>query len=173
MKDLDEVLEIVNENGEVIGTALRTEIHGNPSLMHRVVHVLIFNEKGELLLQKRSNSKDVAPGKWDTSVGGHVEHGEDLSYAAGREMDEELGVRGFEPEHLYSYIHSNQFETELVNTYRCIFNGPFKFNIAEIDEIRFWDAGEIEKAMGSGLLSDNLEDEFRTYMRHQAPLASG
>lgn len=173
MKTPEEELEIVNEKGEIIGTATRAHIHGNPSLTHRVVHVLIFSEKGEMLLQKRSLAKDVAPGKWDTSVGGHVGIGEDLPVSAKREMDEELGIKGIEPEHLYSYIHSNPYETELVYTYRCIYDGPFRFNRAEIDEIRFWSPAEVEKALGIGLLSDNFEDEFRTYMRRQTPLASG
>ena len=87
----DEYLEIVNEKGEIIGSAQRSEIHGNPSLMHKVVHVLVFNREGDLLLQKRSQNKDVAPGKWDTSVGGHVEAGEDLLGSCKREMLEELG----------------------------------------------------------------------------------
>lgn len=97
----DEILEIVNEEGEVLGLAPRSEIHGNPSLWHRVVHVLVFNRKGELLLQKRSMDKDVAPGRWDTSVGGHVNPGESLVKAAARELMEELGVEA-EPEFVYS-----------------------------------------------------------------------
>ena len=76
----------------------------DPSLLHKVVHVLVFNDAGNLLLQKRSMNKDVAPGKWDTSVGGHVSPGEDLKTAALREMKEELGVIPEDIEPLYSYI---------------------------------------------------------------------
>ena len=86
MKEKTELLEIVDSEGKVIGIAPRFQIHGNPSLMHRVIHILLFNKKGELLLQKRSMDKDVAPGKWDTSVGGHVDPGEELPAAAAREM---------------------------------------------------------------------------------------
>jgi isopentenyldiphosphate isomerase len=132
--DADEYLEVVNEKGEIIGYAQRSEIHGNPSLMHKVVHVLVFNRKGDLLgnpslmhkvvhvlvfnrkgdllLQKRSQHKDVAPGKWDTSVGGHVEAGEDMLSSCKREMQEELGITEIEPEYLYSYIHRNNYESE-------------------------------------------------------------
>ncbi|HIJ60603.1 MAG TPA: NUDIX domain-containing protein, partial [Nitrospirae bacterium] len=74
----EEFLEIVDADGNTIGTALRSDVHGNPALLHKVVHVLVFNKRGDLLLQKRSLSKDVAPGKWDTSVGGHVSPNEDL-----------------------------------------------------------------------------------------------
>jgi isopentenyldiphosphate isomerase len=162
----EEFLEIVNQKGEVISHAKRSEIHGNPSLMHRVVHVLVFNKKGEVLLQKRSNSKDVAPGKWDTSVGGHVGIGEDLNFSSKREMQEELGITGHEPEFIYSYIHSNHYETELVTTYRCIYEGRISFNEEEIEEVRFWSLEEIMETIGKNIFSDNFENEFRTYLNY-------
>lgn len=162
----EERLEIVNYKGEVIGHASRSEIHGNPSMTHRVVHVLVFNSKGEILLQKRSQKKDVAPGKWDTSVGGHVAIGENLICSSRREMYEELGVEGHEPEYLYSYTHSNVYETELVTTYRCLIEENFSFAREEIDEIRFWNFDEIRGVMGRGILSDNFEHEFITYLGH-------
>jgi isopentenyldiphosphate isomerase len=162
--DADEYLEIVNEKGETIGYAQRSKIHGNPSLMHRVVHVLVFNKTGELLLQKRSQNKDVAPGKWDTSVGGHVESGEDLLGSCKREMQEELGITDSEPEYLYSYIHRNNYESELVNTYRCVYDGEITYNRIEIEEIRFWSLQEIKETLGKRIFSDNFEDEFRNYL---------
>ncbi len=160
----DEFLEIVNQEGEVIGYAKRSEIHGNPLLMHRVVHVLVFNKDGALLLQKRSNNKDVAPGMWDTSVGGHVGIGEDLISSSKREMFEELGITEQEPEFIYSYIHSNHYETELVTTYRCIYDGPIYFNKEEIEEVRFWKLEEINENIGKKIFSDNFENEFKTYL---------
>ncbi len=169
MAEPEETLEIVNEKGEVIGVARRSEIHGNPSLMHRVVHVLVFDEEGRLLLQKRSLNKDVAPGRWDTSVGGHVGIGEELSLSAEREMEEELGVSGRKIEFLYSYIHSNPYETELVSTYRCIYSGDIRHNAEEIDEVRYWSLEEIKEAMGKGILSENFEDEFRTFSGRHTP----
>ncbi len=173
MTDSEEHLEIVNEKGEVIGRARRSEIHGNPSLMHRVVHVLVFNREGELLLQKRSLTKDVAPGKWDTSVGGHVGIGEELLLSAKREMEEELGITGCDPEYLYEYIHGNPYETELVTTYRCISSGEeIHFSRDEIDEVRFWGLKEIEEVIGKGILSDNFEDELKTYMCRYTPRRS-
>lgn len=167
--DADEYLEIVNEKGEIIGSAQRSEIHGNPSLMHKVVHILVFNRKGDLLLQKRSKNKDVAPGKWDTSVGGHVEAGEDLLGSCKREMLEELGITEFEPEYLYSYIHRNNYESELVSTYLCVYDGEISYNMTEIDEIRFWKIQEIKEAMGQKIFSDNFEDEFRNYLSKYLP----
>jgi isopentenyldiphosphate isomerase len=165
MTETEEFLEVVTEKGEIIKTLPRSEIHGNPELIHRVVHILVFNKRGELILQKRSMSKDVAPGRWDTSVGGHVNAGEALTVAVHREMEEELGIAEFEPEFLYSYIHSNPYETELVYTYSCIYDGEIRFNKDEIDEVRLWSIEEINKNMGKKIFSDNFEHEIKLYMK--------
>ena len=162
----EELLEVVNKTGEVISTLPRSEIHGNPSLIHRVVHVLVFNEKEELFLQKRSMNKDVAAGKWDTSVGGHVNAGETPGEAVKREMEEELGIAASDPEFLYTYIHSNQYETELVYTYYCTYNGEINFQENEIDEVRPWSLDEIRFNTGNGILSDNFEHEIEKYMKY-------
>jgi isopentenyldiphosphate isomerase len=166
---LEEYLEVVNERGEFVGIACRSVVHRDPSLIHRVVHVLVFNARGELLLQKRSLVKDVAPGRWDTSVGGHVGVGEALGSSAQREMEEELGITGCEIEYLYSYTHSSPYETELVSTYRCVYNGPIttiSFNRDEIDEIRFWELVEIQRVLGKQILSDHFEDEYKRYLSY-------
>ncbi len=165
MGNHEEMLEIVDSRGNVIGIAPRFEIHGNPLLMHRVVHVLVFNKNGELLLQKRSLTKDVAPGKWDTSVGGHVDPGEVLLEAAKREMKEELGLTECEPKLLYSYMHANSYETELVYTYSCVQQGDISFNKQEIDEVRFWELKEIRRHIDKDIFSDNFKQEISTYLQ--------
>ena len=166
MPEQEEQLEIVDERGNVIGLARRSEIHANPSLIHRVVHALVFSPEGELLLQKRSRNKDVAPGEWDTSVGGHAGVGEEPSLAVEREMEEELGIVCPGAEYLYTYLYSSPYETELVTTYRCTYAGEFRINREEIDEARFWPLEKIRDAMGKGILSDHFEHEFRTYLNH-------
>jgi isopentenyldiphosphate isomerase len=160
----DEILEIVNEHGEIIGTAPRMTIHRDNSLLHRVVHLLLFNSKGLLLLQKRSPLKDVAPGTWDTSVGGHVAPGEDITTALKREMEEELSLTNCETDFLYRYIHRNEKESELVHSFRAIYDGNVNFNKDEIAEVRFWEPDEITRSIGSGIFSNNFIDEFQRYL---------
>jgi isopentenyldiphosphate isomerase len=155
------MLEVVDHKGNVVRVAPRSVVHGDPSLMHRVVHVLVFNSDEDLFLQQRSMSKDVAPGKWDTSVGGHVDPGESLEEAALREMGEELGIDP-ELEFLYSYVHSNDYETEQVHTFRCTHDGPLTFNKEEIDAVRPWSLDEIQKSLGNGALSDNFTSSIPT-----------
>ena len=86
----EDIFDIVNENDEVVGQKPRSEVHAE-GLRHRAVHVLIFNDEGELFMQKRSKSKDTWPGAWDSSCSGHVDSGEVYEVAAIRELDEELG----------------------------------------------------------------------------------
>jgi isopentenyldiphosphate isomerase len=165
MSDSHEMLEVVDRDGNVLGVAKRSEIHGNPSLIHRVVHVLVFDAEGRLLLQKRSMNKDVAPGKWDTSVGGHVNPGEDILHAARREMREELGITECGLAYLYSYRFSNHVESELVSTFSCEYTGKFIFNKEEIDNIAFWEMKKIRANLGRGVFSGHFEKELHIYSK--------
>ena len=158
-----ELLEVIDSRGEIRGAAPRCEVHGNNEWLHRVVHVLVFDSSNRLLLQKRSMAKTVAPGKWDTSVGGHVDCGESIESAMHREMAEEFGIETIRPEYAYQYIHSNDFESELVYTYVCQFDGEVRFNRDEIDVAAFWELPEIEANLGCGLFSDNFEHEYSVY----------
>ena len=88
----EEIFDIVNERDEVVGQARRSEVH-RTGLLHRAVHVLVFNSRGQLFLQKRSMAKDTAKGKWDSSSSGHVDSGEDYDRCAVREVWEEIGLK--------------------------------------------------------------------------------
>jgi len=160
----EEILEIVDKQGQVTGSARRSVLHSDPSLIHRVVHVLVFNNNRDLLIQKRSMNKDVAPGKWDTSVGGHINPGEDPLAAAQREMMEELGITGPVPlEFLYTYLFTNHCESELVSSFRCVYDGAIAFNRDEIDEVQWWNLNRIEGAIGTGVFSSHFEKEMQEY----------
>ena len=160
MKKSEEIFDIVDEKGKVIGTAARSQVHGNPTLIHRSIHILVFNSEGQLFLQKRAENKDIQPGKWDTSVGGHVDSGEDVLTAARREAREELGIELDSLELLYSYLWRTEVETELVTTYRALHDGPIVTDPAEISTGSFWSFEDIENKIGSGVFTPNFEHEF-------------
>ena len=88
----EELLPLVDEQGNVVGKATRRECHDGSGRLHPVVHLHVFNSRGELYLQKRPEWRDIQPGKWDTAVGGHVDYGEDVVSALRREVMEELGI---------------------------------------------------------------------------------
>jgi isopentenyldiphosphate isomerase len=158
-----ELLEIVDADGRPLGTALRSVAHRDPSLIHRVVHVLVREPGGEILLQRRSLGKRTAPGKWDMSVGGHAAPGESDLEAARRETAEELGLEGVDLAPLYTWTWQAPNETERVATFALTHAGPFPFCPTEIDEVRFWSVAEIEAAIGSGALTSQFEAEYRRF----------
>lgn len=165
MSSVEESFEVCDAEGRVTGLATRSQLHRDPSLIHRVVHVMVFNNQGDLLLQKRSANKDIAPGKWDTSVGGHVNPGEDIHDAAVREMKEELGIEPSGLQFLYSYLFRNHRESELVSTFSSAWEGEVRFNTEEIDEVRFWHMNSIKEQTGKGIFSSHFEQEFIHYVQ--------
>jgi isopentenyldiphosphate isomerase/intracellular septation protein A len=156
----EEWFDIVTPQGKVVGKAPRSLCHGNPNLLHPVVHVHVFNSRGELWLQKRAATKEIQPGKWDTSDGGHIASGEKVSDALLREVKEELGVDMMPNEPLYNYVMQNEIESELVHTFRGIHNGPFRWPAEEIQEGKFWQIREIRRNLGKGIFTPNFEQEF-------------
>lgn len=159
----EEIFEIVDEENNIVGTAPRCKCHGNPALMHRTAHVVVFHPDGRILLQKRSASKDVQPGKWDTAVGGHLDPGEDFEEAARREMAEELGVaRDLPLKHLFDSKIRNKIESENVRVFSTVYSGPFDFDKNEIDEIRFWDKKELRNPERQRDFTPNLVSELKS-----------
>ena len=124
-----------------------------------MVHLHLFDASGNLYLQHRPAWKDIQPDKWDTAVGGHVDLGESVADALKREAAEELGVTDFEPEFLLSYTFRSEREQELVYVFRTVYNGVVTPS-DELDGGRFWSIGEIENAMGKGILTPNFEQEY-------------
>lgn len=92
-----EILPVVDWDDRQIGTATRREIH-EKNLLHRAVHVVLVDGDGMVILQKRGLKKDRYPGWWDISVGGHVGVDESYMEAARREIGEEMGIEGADPQ---------------------------------------------------------------------------
>lgn len=156
----EELFPVVDEEGNITGTATRGECHSGSKLLHPVVHLHVFNSNGELFLQKRPAWKDIQPGKWDTSVGGHIDLGEDVSSALKREVSEELGMTDFVPEFLLKYVFESDRERELVFVHKTVYDGPVRPS-AELDGGRFWTKDEITSNMGSGVFTPNFEQGYR------------
>ena len=129
----EEIFDVVNESDEVIDQRPRSEVH-RLGLWHRAVHVLVFNSRGEIFLQKRSMNKDRQPGVWDSSTSGHLDRGEDYDDCAVRELREELGLAVAQPlKRLFKIDACEETDQEFVWVYRCASEGPFDLNAEEID----------------------------------------
>lgn len=128
-----EIFDVVNDRDEVVGQLSRKEVH-RQGLRHRAVHVLIFNSKGQVFLQKRSMKKDNFPGRWDSSAAGHLDTGEDYDACALREVREELGfTMPCVPERILRIAACEETGQEFVWVYRCEYEGPFVLQAEEID----------------------------------------
>jgi len=151
---------LVDEQGNLTGKATRKEVHSKTGMLHPVVHLQIFNSKGDIYLQKRSMHKDVEPGKWDTAVGGHVDLGETIEKALMRETFEELAISDIHPVPLAKYKWESDIESELVFSFAALYNAKPVFNKKEIDEGRFWTVEEIRRNLGKNVFTPNFETEF-------------
>ncbi len=182
-----EMFPIVDEEGRIVGAATRGQCHdGRSMLLHPVVHLHVFNSRGELYLQRRPSWKDIQPGKWDTAVGGHVDLMDIPPHPCGgcekknsitrlahdipvvgavekallREVMEELGITAFTPERLEPYVFQSERERELVYPHRCTYDGVITPS-AETDGGRFWTRSEILATLGKGIFTPNFESEYR------------
>lgn len=156
----EEWFPLVDSEGRVIGQASRSECHSGPGKLHPVIHLHIINSRGELLLQLRSSTKDLLPGKWDTAVGGHIGIGESVEQGLRRETGEEIGIHDFKPSLIQRYIWETKSESELVFSYICNHDGPFKADPVELDDLRFWTRKEIEANIGKDVFTPVFENEF-------------
>lgn len=156
-----ELLDVVDEHDTVIGQRPRADVHAL-GLRHRAVHILLFNDNGQLLLQKRSMSKDLNKGLWDTSAAGHVDAGESYSSCAPRELQEELGI-ATDLAPLCKLDASPELGLEFIQVYRGQHNGPFTPAAEEIDELRWVDREEIERRLAQD--DPTLTHTFKTIWR--------
>jgi isopentenyl-diphosphate delta-isomerase type 1 len=141
----EEIYDLVDIDDRVIGQSTRKEIH-QKNLLHRSVHIFVFNPGGDLFLQKRAFSKDENPGYWDTSCAGHVDTGEDYLTAANRELMEELTIC----ENLHPFMKIKACKEsywEHVLAYTCTTRQPIKINPAEILEGHYWSLDDINLAL--------------------------
>ena len=129
----EEIFDVVNDKDEVIARLPRSQVH-REGRKHRAVHVLVFNRRGDIFLQKRSMSKDTFPGLWDSSASGHLDAGEDYDHCAVREVREEIGLTlSAPPPRLFRVEACLETGQEFVWVYRAESEGPFVLHPEEIE----------------------------------------
>ena len=159
----NELLAVVDERDQVIDYRPRHQIHAH-GLRHRAVHILVFNDSQQVLLQKRSMAKDLNKGLWDTSAAGHVDQGESYDSCAPRELKEELNIMSpLTP--LFKLEPSPALGMEFIQVYSCRHNGPFQFALGEIDEIDWLEQNEIDQrvAENDATLTETFKIIWRRY----------
>lgn len=163
MDNKQELFPVVDEDGNILGSVSRGEAHSGSKILHPVVHLHLFNSRGELYLQRRPDWKDIQPSRWDTATGGHIDLGENVDAALRREVREELGIVDFTPESLGHYVFESQRERELVFVHRTTYDGPVTPNPDELAGGRFWTHQEIISNIGKCIFTPNFEQEYQRF----------
>ncbi len=144
---MEEEVVLINSKDEVLGSMKKMEAHEN-GLLHRAFSVFLFNEKGEMLLQKRAESKYHSPKQWTNAVCSHPRMNETYEEAAKRRMDEELGI-DVEIEKKFHFLYKAEvgdqlWEHELDHVFTGNYEGDFKLNPEEVSEVRYISMEDLE-----------------------------
>jgi 8-oxo-dGTP pyrophosphatase MutT (NUDIX family) len=139
-------ITIVDSDDKVIGSEDR-DIVRSQGLRHRIARVFIMRGDGYILLHKRNSRLTDNPGKWDQSVGGHVDADEDYLAAARRETLEELGIAGIELQAVGKFYIERPAPGGYVRRFQTVFTGywegPIHYDKAEIEEVKWFSVEEI------------------------------
>ena len=127
----EEMFDVVDEQDNVLKQEKRDVVHSN-NLLHRAVHVLVFNKRKELLLQKRSILKDKFPNVWDSSAAGHLDAGEDYESCVFRELNEELGVTEVDIQKIAKLEPSEKTGWEWIGLYLARYDGALRVPCSEV-----------------------------------------
>lgn len=159
MNDQDELLVVVDKDDNVLDYLPRHLVH-QQKLLHRTISISVYNDKGQILLQKRSAKKDNNPGKLANAAGGHVTKGEEYEHTAHNEISEELGIN---PELIFikKMVINDPAHTTMTCLYKTYSDGPFNFNHDEIDEIKFYSKTDLSE------VKNQLSESARIVLHEQ------
>ena len=154
----DELVDVVDEHDRVVATVTRRRMRAE-RLRHRAVFIVVVSSTGQLLVHRRSDDKDLWPGRWDVAVGGVVAAGEAWDDAARRELAEEVGITT-EPVPLPAADGAYaDDDVDLVGRcYRVVHDGPISFPDGEVAEARWVDAAGLAALLGDRALRARQPD---------------
>lgn len=178
---MEELIDVLDENGIKTGEILsRKEIHKR-GLWHRLIAVVIVNENNEILLQQRSYKKEKNAGMWDISVAGHISSGQDALSAATREINEEVSVNlGFNVDikdfrYMFSYreeqiVREDYIDRQYFDFFVLRKNGLKAENIrvqeSEVEQVKYVTISELNEMIEKKevVQRDALYKELMNYL---------
>lgn len=163
---MEEQVVLVSERDEILGVMDKMQAHEN-GILHRAFSVFLFNDKGEMLLQKRAADKYHSPNQWTNAVCSHPRMGETYMEAAQRRLKEELGIETpitYRFNFLYKAdVGQNLWEHELDHVFTGNFEGAFKLNEEEVSEVRYISIDELDKEMSAN--PENFTEWFKIILK--------
>lgn len=138
---IQELVVLVDEMDNEIGTMLKSEVHGKKTPLHRAFSCFLFNSEGEILLQQRSSLKKTWPLVWSNSCCGHPLPGELRSEAVKRRLDDELNIEAKDirlvSSYRYCFSRFGVMENEICPIFIGFYEGDVDFNPDEVEEIKW------------------------------------
>ncbi len=165
MQSPDEIFDVCDADDRVIGQARRADVHAQ-NLLHRAVHVWVFRSNGQLVVQRRSASKDQYPNALTSSASGHLDSGEDYLTAAGRELGEELGLFGIELSFAVKLPACPETAYEHTVLYRCVTDAPLTPHVGEVASLELSSKADLLHQLSQP--GDNLSPPFRQLLEWYA-----
>ena len=143
-----EDLILVDADDNEIGHQSKAECHDGAGILHRAFSVFLFNDAGQLLLQKRSSGKRLWPGFWSNSCCSHPRRGESMQIATARRLGDELNISAT-LEYVYQFCYQAHYsaagsEHELCHVFLGRSGGDVLANDIEIERIRYIAVEELE-----------------------------
>jgi isopentenyldiphosphate isomerase len=138
----DELVTVVDERNKVVAAVPRREMRAG-KLAHRASYILVFNSRGALYVQKRTQSKDVFPGYYDVAAGGVILAGESYEEGAVRELEEELGIRGVPLTRLFDFSYKDEAVKVWGAAFSCVYEGEVVLQQEEVESGAFLAVEEV------------------------------
>jgi len=145
---LEQVI-IVDRHNREKGTASRRRMRSQ-RLIHRATYIMVFNPFGEILVQKRTTSKDIYPGMLEIAAGGVVSAGESYESSALRELEEETGITGVAIEEHFDFYFEDETNRLWGRLFSCTHDGELKFQEEEVEWGRFFPILKLEEEIKRG-----------------------
>ena len=147
---MEEIVVLVIEIDEILGLMEKMQAHRN-GILHRAFSVFLFNDKGEMLLQKRASEKYHSPNQWTNACCSHPRENETYLDAAKRRLNEELGIN-CELEEKFHFIYKanvgdNLWEHELDRVFIGFYNSKCQLNPEEVAEVRYISMEDLNQEM--------------------------
>ncbi len=141
-----EPVDVVDEEDRVVGTVTRREIRER-NLLHRCTYVLLRNSVGQILVHRRTDTKDVHPGAYDVFAGGVCAAGESYDDCARREVAEELGVEGAPLEFRFRHRYRGSTGQAWGAVYEARWDGAVRHQESEVAWSAWVASAELERML--------------------------
>jgi isopentenyldiphosphate isomerase len=167
MSSAEEIVVIVDARNRIIGAAPRREMRAQ-RLTHRSTYILVFNSRGELYVQKRTMTKDIFPGYYDTAAGGVVLAGESYAEGAARELAEEMGIRDIPLRWLFEFYFVDAHTRVWGGVFSCVYDGEIVLQEDEVESGTFLPISDILRLAQTESFTPDGMYVLSRYLEHSA-----